>query len=138
MKNKKIYNFWNNLGGNGGSPQSGNSPNNGSPVNSRNSKHQNDSENQDASSGGSGNGSGGGSSSNQVFNVHLNELFKRFNRINEDDLVPNIAYHITTNIRELGGLTTEASLLKLFIRELPDPLLTFALYESFVKSHNGS
>lgn len=31
---------------------------------------------------------------------------------------------------------TQASLLKLYIRELPDPLFTFALYEEFVRSHS--
>ncbi|GAM18680.1 hypothetical protein SAMD00019534_018550 [Acytostelium subglobosum LB1] len=36
-----------------------------------------------------------------------------------------------------SDLHTQASLLKLFIRELPDSLLTFSLYESFVQSHKS-
>eukprot|EP01133_Synstelium_polycarpum_P007363 gene7363-8576_t len=140
MKSKKISNFWSNIG------VYGNSSATSTPTSSPNKE-------------------------SVVFGVHLNELFKRFTTINN---VPNIVYHITSNIRLSGmavegifrvpgsntdmqilkkiynegkistseelvdrcdDIHTQASLLKLFIRELPDPLFTFALYDAFVKSH---
>ena len=33
---------------------------------------------------------------------------------------------------------TVAGLLKLYFRELPEPLLTFDLYDDFIESHTGS
>ncbi|EGC34418.1 hypothetical protein DICPUDRAFT_98229 [Dictyostelium purpureum] len=105
----------------------------------------------------------------QVFGIPLNDIFKRYSTINN---IPNIVWHITSNIRDnfmdveglfripgsnttlqqlkkyynegkiqnkedlnikCADIHTQASLLKLFIRELPDPLFTFSLYDSFYK-----
>ncbi|KAF2073654.1 hypothetical protein CYY_005039 [Polysphondylium violaceum] len=60
-------------------------------------------------------------------NTQLQQLKKLYNEgkiSSKEDLMTKVE-----------DIHTQASLLKLFIRELPDPLFTFALYDSFVKSH---
>jgi len=60
-------------------------------------------------------------------NTQLQQLKKLYNEgkiSSKEDLMTKVE-----------DIHTQASLLKLFIRELPDPLFTFTLYDSFVKSH---